>query len=155
MLCSHCTQRDPADRTVLIYIPEIQLQTVFYLGFSKRNITFIQAPILRKKILLADKSDNHVLYRHQPNFVTAAAWYGLICKANGRKGKNYCLSFPEEVEKSYSLFYNVFLDVILYPCVLQQSWVLNTIPAPACLVALMIWHSCYRAQIFEVCGPRI
>ena len=38
---------------------EIQLQTVFYPGFSKRNI---QAPILGKKILLADKSDNNALY---------------------------------------------------------------------------------------------
>ena len=33
--------------------------------------------------------------------------------------------------------------------------VLKTIPAPACLVALMIWHCCYRAKIFEVCGPRM
>ena len=44
------------------YILEIQLQTVFYLGFSKRNTTSVQAPILGKRILLADKSDNHVLY---------------------------------------------------------------------------------------------
>jgi len=39
---------------------EIQLQTVFYLGYSKWNITPLQAPVLRKKILLADKSDDHV-----------------------------------------------------------------------------------------------
>ena len=32
------------------------------LGFSKRNTTSVQAPILGKRILLADKSDNHVLY---------------------------------------------------------------------------------------------
>ena len=32
-------------------IGEIQLQTVFYLGFSKRNITSVQAPILGKRIL--------------------------------------------------------------------------------------------------------
>ena len=38
---------------------EIQLQTVFYLGFSKRNTTSVQAPILGKRILLVDKS---VLY---------------------------------------------------------------------------------------------
>ena len=31
----------------------------FYLVFSKWNITSIQVPILRKKILLADKSENH------------------------------------------------------------------------------------------------
>ena len=42
---------------------EIQLQTVFYPGYSKRNITSVQAPVLRKKNLLADKSDNNVLYR--------------------------------------------------------------------------------------------
>ena len=30
------------------------------------------------------------------------------------KGKKYCLSFPEEAEKSYLLFYNVFSDVIFY-----------------------------------------
>ena len=44
------------------HILEIQLQTVFYPGFSKQNITSVQAPILGKKILLADKCDNHVLY---------------------------------------------------------------------------------------------
>ena len=35
------------------------------------------------KILIADKSDDHVFYRRLSNFVTAAAWYGLVCKANG------------------------------------------------------------------------
>ena len=47
---------------MIINIPEIQLQTVFYLGDSKRNITSVQAPVLGKNILLVDKSDNHVLY---------------------------------------------------------------------------------------------
>ena len=41
-------------------ILEIQLQAVFYLEFSKRNTTSVQAPILGKRILLTDKSDNHV-----------------------------------------------------------------------------------------------
>ena len=41
---------------------EIQLQTVVYPGYSKRNIASVQAPVLRKKNLLTDKSDNHVLY---------------------------------------------------------------------------------------------
>ena len=44
------------------YILETQLQTVFYLGFSKRSVTSVQAPILGKRILQADKSDNHVIY---------------------------------------------------------------------------------------------
>ena len=35
------------------------------------------------------------------------------------KGKNYRLSFPEEVEKSYFYSHNVFSDVIFYPRVLQ------------------------------------
>ena len=34
-------------------------------------------------MLIADKSDDHVFYHHLSNFVTAAAWYGLVCKANG------------------------------------------------------------------------
>ena len=33
----------------------------------------------------------------------------------------YCLSFPEEVEKSYLLFYNVFSDVIFYLRVYYNS----------------------------------
>ena len=99
-------------------IPEIQLQIVFYLGFSKRNITSVQAPILGRKILLADKSDNHVLYRRYPNFLTAAACYGLVCKANGRA--RTILSFLSVGgRKSYLLFYNVFSTVIFYPSVLQ------------------------------------
>ena len=36
----------------------LMFQTVFYPGFSKQNITSV---VLRKKIRLADKSDNHVL----------------------------------------------------------------------------------------------
>ena len=47
-------------------------------------------------------------------------------------------------KRLYALFYNVFSDVIFYPRVLQESQVLKTIPASACLVtlvALMIWHN--------------
>ena len=58
------------------------------------------------------------------------------------KGKNYSLSFSEEVEKKLSI---VFSDVIFYPRALQKFRVLKTIPVPACLVAVIIWHSCYRA----------
>ena len=46
-------------------------------------------------------------------FVTAATWYGLVC-AKPMEGKNYYVSFPEEAEESYSLFYNVFSNVIFY-----------------------------------------
>ena len=62
---------------MIINVPEVYLQTVFYSGFSKQTITSVQALIL---VLIVDKSVNHVLYR---NFVTAAAWCGLMCKANG------------------------------------------------------------------------
>ena len=34
------------------------------------------------------------------------------------KGKNYSLSFSEKAEKGYTLFSNVFLDMIFYPRVL-------------------------------------
>ena len=48
---------------------------------------------------------------------------------------------------------NVFSDVLFYPRVLQKFMVSKTIPAPVCLVALMIWHSC--SQTSEVCGPKM
>ena len=35
------------------------------------------------------------------------------------KSKNYYLSFLEEAEKGYVMFYNVFLDKIFYPHMLQ------------------------------------
>ena len=38
-----------------IIILEIQLQTVFYPGFSKRSTASVQAPTLGKRILLGDK----------------------------------------------------------------------------------------------------
>ena len=40
------------------------------------------------------------------------------------------------------LFYNIFSNAIFYPCILQYFQVSKSIPALACLVALMIWHSC-------------
>jgi len=46
-----------------INVIEIQLQTVFYPGYSKRNITSVQAPVLGKKDLRTHKSDDNVLYR--------------------------------------------------------------------------------------------
>ena len=47
---------------MIISILEIELQTVFYPGYSKLNITSVQAPVLGRKNLLADKSDNNVIY---------------------------------------------------------------------------------------------
>ena len=98
----------------MINIPEIQLQTVFYLGYSKRNITSVQAPVLGKNVLLADKSDNHVLYSRWSNFVTAAAWYGLVCKANGR-ARTIVFPFRKRQKKLRVVLYtNGFSDVIFY-----------------------------------------
>ena len=59
-----------------------KLQTVFYPGFSRRNITSVQAPILGKKILLADKSANHVLYR-----IVSQIWQLLQHGHDGLEGK--------------------------------------------------------------------
>ena len=76
----------------------------------------------------------------------AAAWYGLVGKANGR-ARTLVFPFRRRWQKSYVLFYNEFSDMIFYPRVLCTTKVsgIETIPAIACLVALMIWHSCYRA----------
>ena len=51
----------------------IQLQTVFYPGYSQRNIKSVQAPFLGKKNLLVDKSDNHVYY------IVSLAKFGNRC----------------------------------------------------------------------------
>ena len=128
---------------MIINILEIQLQTVFYPGYSKRNITSVQAPVLGKKNVLADKSDNNVLYR-----IAGQIWqplqYGMARPINGRATT---IVFPFEGcgKKVTHCFYNIFLDVIFYPRLLQYFRVSKTIPALACLVALMIWHSSYRA----------
>ena len=89
-----CTQRSSRHKDCKIsglifdsiIILEIQLQTVFYLGYSKRSTASVQAPTLGKRILLADK-DNHVLYH-----VTSQIWqllqHGMgscIGKASGRQ----------------------------------------------------------------------
>ena len=49
------------------------LRNIFYPGFSKRNSTSVQTPILGKRILLADKSDDYVLYH------IAIAKFGNCC----------------------------------------------------------------------------
>ena len=69
------------------------------------------------------------------------------------EGNNY--SLPFEGCGKQRKFYNVFSDVIFYPHVLQYFWVSQTISALAYLVALTIQCSCYCAQTFEVCGPKL
>ena len=65
-------------------ILEIQLQTVFYPGFSKLNIISVQAPILRKEILFGDKCDDNHVAASQIWQLLLHAWHGLVGKANGR-----------------------------------------------------------------------
>ena len=90
-----------------------------------------------------DKSANHVLY-HIPTQIWQLLQHSMGSQAKPVEG----LAFPfrRRWQRSYALFYNVFSDMILYPHIVQQLRVSKTIPALACPVALMIWHSCYRAQ---------
>ena len=80
--------------------------------------------------------------------------YGLVGKTNGR-GTTIVFPFEGCGKKIKRFFYSVFLDMIFYPRILQYFQVSKTIPALAYLVALTIQHSCYRAQTFEVCGPKL
>ena len=88
--------------------------------FSERNTTSVQTLILGKRILLADKSDDYVLYH------IAIAKFGNCCSM---------LVFPfwRRRQRSYVLFCDVFSDVIFYPHVLQQLQGLKTIPVLPCL----------------------
>ena len=94
----------------------LQLQTVFYPGYK---YCIFQAPTLGKKILLADKSDNHVLYD-----ITSQVWQLLsmvwVHRQGQWKGKYFSLSFLEKAAKKLCV---VFSDVIFYPHVLQKLWV--------------------------------
>ena len=128
------------------YMLEFQLQTVFYLGFSKRNVTSLQAPTIGKRILQADKSDNHVIY-HIASQIWQLLQDGMGSQALGKASvRASILVFPVQrrQQRSYALFHNVFLDMIFYPCILQKLRVSKPIPAPASLDALMIWHSYYH-----------
>ena len=79
--------------------------------------TSIQAPVFRKKIRLADKSDNHVIYHASlAKFCNSCSMVWARMQSQWI-GKNYCLSFPEEAEESYPQ--NVISDVTYYPCILQ------------------------------------
>ena len=94
---------------MIINVLEIQLQTVFYPGFSKRNITSVQASVLEERILLADKSDKYIVL-----LATTAAWYGVADKVNGR-ARTLVLPLRRRRQKSYELLYYVFSDVISIP----------------------------------------
>ena len=82
----------------------------------KRNTTSVQTPILGKRILLADKSDDYVLY----HIAIDIAKFSNCCSM-------LVFPFRRTRQRSYVLSCDVFSDVILYPHVLQQLQGLKTI----------------------------
>ena len=78
----------------------------------------VQAPILQKKILLVDKSDN-------PYYIVSLSKFGNCCsmvwpRRQGQwKGKSFSLSFSEEAEKKLHIVLQCIVDVIFYHRVLQ------------------------------------
>ena len=83
---------------------EIQLQTVFYPRYSKRNITFVQAPVLGKK-----ESTNGKSY-----YIASLAKFDNRCsmvwarRQDQWEGNNYSLSFQRMREKIYAFFTTYF-----------------------------------------------
>ena len=63
------------------YYLKFYLQTVFYHGILQ---TFKHLSSEKKSD--SDKFNSHLVYRREPNLVIASAiaWYGLVCKSNGR-----------------------------------------------------------------------
>ena len=96
-----------------------------------------------KKILLADRSHNLVLYCCKSNLATAAAsWYGLVCDANGR-ARSFVFLFGGG-EKNLCMFFKcIFRRDFLTS---RTAIVSRPIPALAYLVAVMIWQ-CYRRAL--------
>ena len=93
-------------------------------------------------------------------YIASLAKFGNHCstvwahRQHQWESNNYNLSF-QRIRAKFTRF-TTFSNVIFYPAyALQHFQVLKTIPALACLVTLMIWHSCYHAWTFEVCGPKI
>ena len=142
--------------------PPLELSNALLLGHGLAVATYISLtshllPPESRLLASYTRTDrscvNNIMWPHPPLFYIvkmcpppllkilnpplAAAWYGLIGKANGR-------TRTRRQQKLYS-FYIVFSDVIFYFHVLQKFRISKTISLPVCLVALMIWHSCYRA----------
>ena len=117
------------------------LKTVFYPGF-RRNITSVQVPVLKEKKFYYWTSLVVMCY------IASLAKLSSCCntvwahRQGEQKGKSYSLSFSSEVEKSYTLFYNVFSILTCYNSLgyrkLSQC-------QHVFLGALLIWHSCYYA----------
>ena len=88
---------------MIINTLEIQLQTVFYLEFSKQNNTLVQASILQEKILLVDKCDNHRVTSQIWQLLHAAC-YGPVGKANGRARTFFFGGGSKKVRIVFSFF---------------------------------------------------
>ena len=110
MLHSCCTCRGLADIRTLG-------QVGIYLKFNSKQswdlakeITSVQAPILGKRILQADKSDNLAIY-HISSQIWQLLQDGMCSQALGKaSGRASILVFPvwRRRQRSYALFYNVF-----------------------------------------------
>ena len=86
---------------MIINVLEIQLQTVFYPGYNKRNITSVQAPVLGKKNLLTDKSDNNVASLAKFDNRCSTVW---ARRQDQWEGNDYGLSFRRMRKKVYAIF---------------------------------------------------
>ena len=85
---------------MIINVLEIQFQTVFYPGYSKRNITSVQAPVLGKRNLLTGKSDNIASLAKFENRCSTV-W---ARRQDQRDGNNYSIFFRRMWKKIYAIF---------------------------------------------------
>ena len=89
----------------------------------ERNTSSVQAPVLGKRILLADKSDNHVLYH-----ITSQVWqmlqHGMGSQALEGQWKEYfSLSFLEEMTKMLHIVLQcIFRHDFLSPHIYYNSF---------------------------------
>ena len=87
---------------MIINILEIQLQTVVYPGYSKRNITSVQAPVLEKK---NQRTNLIIMY-----YIASLAKFDNRCstvwahRQDQWEGNNYSLSFRRMRKKIYAIF---------------------------------------------------
>ena len=92
----------------------VQLQSVFYSGFSKWNITPVQTSPLGK-ILLAEKSDNRVLY-HVASQIWQLLQHGMGLYAKPKEGQELLSFLLSEVEKKSHVLQNIFGHDFLSQC---------------------------------------
>ena len=140
---------------MMISILEIQLQTVFYPGYSRQNINQFKHLSSEKRIY--QWTSLIIMY-----YITSLAKFGNCYttvwarRQDQWEGNNYSLSFQRMRKKFTHCFYNVFTDVIFYPHILQYFQVSKTIPALYRMSCYSDYLAhCYCTQTFEVCGPKL